>query len=214
LTVLLVAALALLCAGPLAVAAAPVARSARICRAPALAGLTVALARKRAARAGCTVRLEGPKLEQASIQTVAGQSPAPSRRSSRLTLWLNPLCAGSAAYAPDIEEPTVKPGPTELLSGFYLDGGPLVRFSSPHCRRPEPKSGGGTVEVIAGDGMLVAKASAPEGSLVAIALPPGTYSLRGTFPDASLNNLPPRPTEPITVKAGYTVRQDFFLDVP
>ncbi len=211
---LLLATLSLFCLLPAGASAGPAARAGRSCRAPSLRGLTLALARKRAARVGCAVRLAGAKLEQATIQTVGRQSPAPEGRAPHLTLWLNPLCAGSAAYAPDVEEPSVTAGPTEILSGFYVDGGPLVRFSAPHCRRPEPKSEGGTVEVLDAQGAVVATATAPEGALVAIALAPGTYTLRGMSPDESLNDLHPRPTQPITVRAGYTIRQDFFLDVP
>src|SRR5208282_967424 len=44
-----------------------------------------------AERAHCRLRLEGAPLVRATVQTVARQSPAPSRRSAGVTVWLSPI---------------------------------------------------------------------------------------------------------------------------
>ena len=48
-------------------------RAGGTCRVPRLTGLTLTVARKRAADAGCTLRVKGARLEQAAIQTVERQ---------------------------------------------------------------------------------------------------------------------------------------------
>jgi hypothetical protein len=108
----------------------------------------------------------------------------------------------------------VTPGPTELLSGFYVRGGPALMFSAPGCKRPEPKPDAGTVEVLDASGAVVATASSTAGVLVQIALAPGSYTIRGTFKSAEINSGHPQDTESLSIPAGHTVRQDFFLDVP
>ena len=118
------------------------------CHVPRITGLTLSVAREPAAHAGCTLRVKGAALKQSSIQTVDRQLPAAGGRSSSVTLWLNPFCRGSAAYGPGLKEPVVRPGPTELVSGFYLDGGPLALFSAPGCKRPAPPPGAGIVEAL------------------------------------------------------------------
>jgi hypothetical protein len=160
------------------------------------------------------LRVRGAKLEQARIQTVERQSPGTGRRTATVTVWLNPFCNGSAAYGPQIEEPTITAGPTELISGFYVSGGPLSLFSDPRCRRPEPKSQAGTVEVTNAAGTLVASVSSMQGQLVEIPLPAGSYTIRGTFLDDEQNSIRPTSSESLVIPAGHSVRQDFFLDVP
>jgi hypothetical protein len=129
-------------------------------------------------------------------------------------------CHGSAEYAPKIEQPLTL-GPTELVSGFYLDGGPLVGFSAPGCERPEPPPGAGTVEVLSASGTLVATQTSERGHFIVIPLPPGSYTITGTFLDATVcsgmsaaNCQHPTETTSIEVQAGYTVRQDFVLQIP
>jgi len=214
-----IAAVAVCAVGAQAAPAMAVARGAAShhhgCRVPRLTDLTLTAARERGARAGCTLTVKGAALRTASIQTVSGQSPAPGRRASRVTLWINPLCSGSAAIGPGIDEPLLTPGPTELLSGFYLDGGPLEFFSLPGCRRPEPKSGPGTVQVLnPTTGSLVASGTSTEGHLVTIPLPPGSYTIVGTFGAATVNEHPATQTLSVQVTPGFTVRQDFILQVP
>jgi hypothetical protein len=186
-----------------------------VCHVPRITGLTLSVARDRAARAGCTLRVKGAKLEQSGIQTVDRQLPAAGGRSSSITVWLNPFCNGSAAQGPGLKEPVVTPGPTELVSGFYLDGGPLVRFSDPGCKRPAPPPGAGIVEVMnPTTGVVVATQTSERGRFVKIPLPAGSYTIRGTFLDATTNSVHPHETESVVIPPGRTVRQDFFLDIP
>lgn len=196
-------------------AARPATRPGRECRVPHLTHLTVAVARRRAARAGCTIQLVGVRLTAATIQTVQRQSPAANRRAGVVTLWINPVCHGEALYGPGFREPRLTPGPTELVSGFYLQGGPLARFSSPGCRRPEPPPEPGTVEVLLpATGALVATQSSTRGRLVEIPLPPGTYKIVGTFGDAIANGRHATRALTVEIPSERTVRQDFILPVP
>ena len=185
------------------------------CHVPRITGLTLSVAREPAAHAGCTLRVKGAALKQSSIQTVDRQLPAAGGRSSSVTLWLNPFCRGSAAYGPGLKEPVVRPGPTELVSGFYLDGGPLALFSAPGCKRPAPPPGAGIVEVFnATTGALLATQTSASGHFVEIPLPSGTYKLLGTFVNPHNSPTPPTTIKSLEIPPGYTVRQDFFLSIP
>jgi hypothetical protein len=118
------------------------------------------------------------------------------------------------AYGPRGSEPVRSPGPTELVSGFYLDGGPLARFSDPGCIRPAPPPGVGIVEVInPTTGALVATQTSERGRFAEIPLPAGSYTIRGTFLDATINGVHPHKTESVIIPPGRTVRQDFFLGI-
>ncbi len=156
--------------------------------------------------------MKGATPVQAEIQTVAQQSPA-GGRSSRVTVWLNPYCFGEADYGPGIDEPVVKPGPTEVISGFYLIGGPLTRFSDPGCKRPAPPPGAGTVEVTNASGALVTTQSSTSGHFAEIPLPAGSYTITGTFLDATINGVHPKQSESVVVPPDHSVRQDFFLSI-
>jgi hypothetical protein len=158
--------------------------------------------------------VKGAPLVRAFVQTVERQSPAAHRRTSLVTVWINPFCTGSAAYGPDIKEPMITTGPTELVSGFYLGGGPLKRFSLPDCKRPVPPPGAGTVEVLNTSGAVIATKTSREGHFVEIPLPAGSYTIRGTFLNAIINGLHPKETVSVMVPAEHTVRQDFFLSIP
>jgi hypothetical protein len=185
------------------------------CRVPRLTSLTLAAARAQARRAGCELRVEGAALKDTSIQTVASQSPAAGRRAAAVTVRINPLCFGSAAYGPELEQPLITPGPTELISGFYLEGGPVTRFSAPGCRRPAPPPQAGTVEVIdAGTGATVAMQTSLSGKFVEIPLAAGSYTIVGTFLDATFNGAHPKQTDSITILPGHSLREDFSLSVP
>jgi hypothetical protein len=131
-----------------------------------------------------------------------------------VTVRLNPFCSGTAAYPPAIKEPLVTAGPTELVSGFFIVGGPLTLFSRPHCSRPPPVTGAGSVAVTDASGVVVARQTSARGQLVKIPLPPGTYTVSGTFRDAGFNGVHPEKTQQVTIPPADTVRQDFFLDVP
>jgi hypothetical protein len=131
-----------------------------------------------------------------------------------VSVWLNPFCTGTAAYPPAITEPLVTAGPTELVSGFFLVGGPLTFFSRPHCSRPPPVPESGNVVVKDASGVVVATRASTGGHFVKIPLPPGTYTISGTFQEASFNGRHPERTQQVTIPPGDSVRQDFFLDVP
>ena len=101
-------------------------------------------------------------------------------------------------------EPVYRSGPTEVVSGFYIQGGPAP---VPPCK-PEPRGPyAATIRVInPHTGATVARQRVKDGHLAHIAVAPGTYKLstnRGvTF----------SPT--VKVRRGYKVRQDLFEDVP
>ena len=191
------------------------ARPARICRVPRLTGLTLSVARERAVHAGCVLRVKGARLEQANIQTVARQSPARGRRSRHVAVWLNPFCFREALYGPELDEPLLEPGPAELVSGFFLIGGPPDRrFSDPGCKLREPPPEAGTVEVMNASGEILATATSTSGHFVEIPLPAGSYTITGTFLGASEDGVHPTRSESLAIPQGETVRQDFFLNVP
>lgn len=130
-------------------------------------------------------------------------------------MWLNPLCRREALYGPELKEPLVSPGPTELVSGFFLIGGPLDHgFSSLGCKLPAPPPDAGTVEVASATGALVATQTSAQDHFVEIPLPPGTYTITATFLGATINEAHPRVSQTVVIPPGHTVRQDFFLNVP
>lgn len=185
-----------------------------LCSVPNLTGLTVVEAETSAARAGCKLKVKGAPLERAEVQTVAWQSPEAAQSAESVTIWINPFCATSAEVSPGVPGPTATPGPTGLVSGFYLDGGPLRLFSSPGCSRPEQPSGAGSVEVLNESGTLVATGTSEYGHLVEIQLPAGTYELRATFLDALINGVHPIETTSVEIPSGDSVRLDFVLQIP
>jgi hypothetical protein len=139
-----------------------------------------------------------------------------------------PTCAaeglpvsGSRIPNPELEgpfvNPHVTPGPTELVGGFYLDGGPARPRG---CEWPAPTPDRGTVEVTNASGEVVATQTSEEGHFVEIPLPPGTYTITSTFVSATFcvgagtaNCVHPTETYPVTITAGYTVRKDFVVQI-
>jgi hypothetical protein len=189
------------------------------CRAPRVTGLTLATARRALARAGCRVVVRDHQPTTGTInpltpepqQLVAAETPAAGRLAARaVTISLKPLCMQSADPGPSLREPLVTAGPTELLSGIYLDGGPLV--SSPRCRKGVPSAGTITVAE-SGSGRVVASQTVASGQLASIALAPGTYLLTGTFGDAAANNRPIAPPQSVTIPAGHSVREDVIANI-
>jgi hypothetical protein len=103
-------------------------------------------------------------------------------------------------------EPKYTPGPTELVSGLYIQGGAVY----PHCR-PEPRGPyAGTVKVTSQQGGLAARKRVKNGHLAHVRLPPGTYTVRWKFSGGEAS---PR-SFTVTVQQGEKVRQDGFLDAP
>ena len=135
----LVVAVTALCVASAGASARPAAGVVGACRVPRLTGLTLSLARVRAAHAGCTLRVKGSPLKQAGIQTIERQAPAAGGRSLSVVVWLNRLCFGSAAYGPGLKEPVITLGSTKLVSGFYVVGGPLARFWTRAANVPHPR---------------------------------------------------------------------------
>ncbi len=130
--------------------------------------------------------------------------------------------AGSRIFDPELEgpfvNPHVTPGPTELVNGFFLDGGPAPPQG---CEWPAPTPSPGMVEVMNASGEVVATQTSEVGHLVEIPLPPGTYTITSTFVSATFcrgagtaNCVHPTETYAVTLTAGYTVRQDFVVQIP
>jgi hypothetical protein len=122
------------------------------------------------------------------------------------------LFAGPSCPMPRIPVPAVEPhivaGPTELVSGFYLQGGPIPPIG---CK-PEPRGPlAGTLSVHdAKTGRRVARETLHSaGHLFTISLHPGTYRVTA----AEAGGLRTRP-QTVTITSHHTVRQDVFLDVP
>lgn len=213
LVALIVAALA--CGASTGTPGSAAASSGRACHAPLLEGLTFKLARAIAGRAGCRIRVTGNPLALARIQTVARQSPAAGGVTSTVTVWLDRACRKGGSAVPEIREPALARGPTKLVSGFYVEGGPPPHyFSAPKCpRHPEPPPAAGTVEVLDASGALVATQTSVARQFVEIPLPAGSYTIRGTFLSATVGGTHPIKTESVLIPAGRTVRQDFLLSV-
>jgi hypothetical protein len=122
-------------------------------------------------------------------------APEPTRSSSQPTVPVPP------------NEPVYRSGPTELVSGLYIQGGPLP---PPPCK-PEPRGPyAGRIRVTnPHTGATVARQSVKDGHLAHIRLPAGRYEIIGHFSGGTT----PPPVK-VRVKAGKKVRQDVFEDVP
>jgi len=186
------------------------ASSAASCRAPRMTGLTVTKARDRAAIAGCRLRLIGAKVQVPMIQTIRTQSVRPGHVATVVTVSVNPLCSGSVNPGPPPNEPIVKPGPTELITGLFIEGGAMIESSAPHCKDLVGKSSAGTITVTNSVGSVIADNTAlSEGQELYVNVPAGTYTVSGKFAGGEA-------VGPITVDvpSGESVRQDLVLPVP
>ncbi len=149
-------------------------------------------------------------MTMATIQTIRSQGTRPGQFTKLLTATVNPLCPVSAAIGPPQGEPLLTPGPTELKTGLFVEGGPLVLRSAPSCKELVGTSSAGTITVANAAGTVIAdNAVVTEGQLLAIMLSPGAYTVSGVF--AGGNAVGPIT---VTVPAGEVVRQDLVLDVP
>jgi len=180
------------------------------CHAPRMIGLTVAAARARATSSGCSLRLTGAAVQMPKIQTIRAQSSRPGRSTKLLSVTVNPPCPGVAEIGPPPGEPLLKPGPTELDTGLFFEGGPLIYRSAPVCKDFAGKSSAGNITVTNFAGTAVANNVAlSAGQLLEITLSAGNYTITGVFADGSAVG----PTT-VTVPTGEVVRQDLVLDVP
>lgn len=105
-------------------------------------------------------------------------------------------------------EPVYSSGPSELVSGLYIQGGAIP---PPPCR-PQPRGPyAGTIKVTdPRTGALVARWSVRSGHLAHIKLAPGRYTVSGHISGGA-----PTTTSPtIRIRRGHKVRQDLFEDVP
>jgi hypothetical protein len=116
------------------------------------------------------------------------------------------------APGPPAGEPFLTVGPTKLVSGLFLAGGPFEVFPGP-CRQGIP--GAGAIVVInPSSGATVASATVARGQLAMIPVAPGTYTIDGTFADATVNGVSMTSSASVTIPAGRTVRQDVVASVP
>jgi hypothetical protein len=151
-----------------------------------------------------TIRRLTPPLLAFALLGGAGAIPASGRL---LGGRAHAACSQSADPGPPAGEPLVQHShATELVSGLFLDGGPLRRAK--RCRRGTPAAGTITVTSQA-TGKTVADDTLATGRLARIRLAPGTYTIAGTFADAFANGQPiqARPRT-VTIAADTTVRQD------
>jgi hypothetical protein len=178
------------------------------CIAPRLVGLTDRAAMHKARAAGCIVHLTGAPLRQATVQTIAAQTPAAGHRGAVVRLMLNPFCIGSALAGPPPEG--MRPGPTELITGLYVVGGPALPYSSPRCRRKPGKPAAGTIDVLDPAGStVVASRTAKRGRRMTFRLAPGRYRVSGVTQEG-----PQIFARPFTIRAGYTTRRYVIEPVP
>jgi len=187
-----------------------------VCRIPRLTGLVLSVARERAAKAGCSIRLAGAHVEAPGVQTIRRQAPHGGRHGRFVTVWVNPVCSGSALEGSGISEPLITAGPTELISGLYIVGGPHRLWSEPRCAPRPGEPGAGTITVRdPANGAIVASQTMTRGHLATIPLAPGTYTIQGTFGDATINGQQGESfPQTVEIPPGKTVRQDVFLNVP
>ena len=122
-----------------------------------------------------------------------------------VVLMQHALCPKSiVAVAP--REPYLTRGPTEVVVGLYVQGGALI----PNCPQEPRGPDGGTVTVSAHGGRVVARETlSAAGRLFVLPVAPGNYTISARI----ANGVRLRPVS-VTVRKGYTVRQDLFEDVP
>jgi len=101
-------------------------------------------------------------------------------------------------------------GPTELISGLFIEGGPFIYRSVPNCESLVGKSSGGTITITNSVGTVIANNMAlSAGQLLYVNVTTGAYTISGVFSSGLKAG-------PITVNvpSGEMVRQDLVLDVP
>jgi hypothetical protein len=180
------------------------------CYVPRMTGLTVTAARSRARVAGCQLRLTGARVQIPTIQTIRTQSERPGQLAKLVTIAVNPLCPDSSNPGPPPGEPILKPGPTELITGLFIEGGAYIERSAPNCKTPVGRSSAGTITITNSVGTVLANNTAlTAGQLLYVNVPAGTYTFSGVF--AGGNKVGPTT---VTVPSGEIVRQDLVLDVP
>lgn len=180
------------------------------CHAPRMIGLTVTAARSRAKISGCQLRLTGASVLMPKIQTIHTQSVRPGQATKLLTVTVNPLCSGPADPGPPPGEPLLTQGQTELITGLFIEGGPLAERSAPVCKDLVGKSSTGTITITNSVGTVIANNMAiTAGQLLYVNVTADQYTISGVFANGGAVG----PTT-VTVPDGEVVRQDLTLDVP
>jgi hypothetical protein len=118
---------------------------------------------------------------------------------------VEPLCRQPAQPGPDPRAAGTTKGPTELIVGMFLRGGPLQ--TTPRCRRGT--TSGGTLTVATPSGQLVAKHAVRAGRFAVFPLKPGAYVLTGDLAGGAHP-----PPQQVTVAAHRTTRLNLTADVP
>lgn len=184
------------------------------CRVPPFAGPLLGVVIQ-GSIAGCSLRSRGAAITDPRLQTVQAQLPAAGAIAPTVTLTVNPTCARSALSGPPAGEPLVTPGPTRLVAGLFLVGGPLLPFSTPQCAYPPEPPWAGSITIMNAAATIVETKTVAQGELATFDVPAGTYTISGTFASATDNDQPIRATPAtVTVASGTTVRQDIGSDVP
>ena len=180
------------------------------CHAPQLTRLTVSAARTKARAAGCAIRLAGSSVTNPTVQTIRDQSVPAGRATKSVTVIVNPLCAGPADLGPPPGEPLITAGASELVTGLFLEGGPLVDRSAPVCKDLVGKSTGGTITITNSAGTTIANAmKLTPGQLLYVNVPSGAYTITGVFSDGTAAG-----PITVTVSSDQVVRQDLVDDAP
>jgi hypothetical protein len=107
--------------------------------------------------------------------------------------------------------PAAGPGPTALVGGIYIIGGAV---NPPDCvgrTAPTPPTAG-TVQVVDAAGNVVATQMVPGGQTFTIAVPPGTYTVRGGPGSGSATFC--HANAPVTVTSGNQTPVAVVCDVP
>jgi len=143
---------------------------------------------------------------------IARQAPQPGARGKSIDVWLVAECAEMGAPGPPAGEPFVTAGPTELVSGLYIAGGPFEIFPG-RCRRRHTWSRHhrGHRPGFRRNGR---ECHDHKGTPRHDPLAPGTYTIDGTFADATVDGVPIKSSLSITIPAVTTVRQDIVASVP
>ncbi len=207
-----------LVASAVAGAALPSATSAQSkgCIAPDVVGVSLAMARDTLNASGCSLQLRQlpahghfvTPSEPDKRQLVGSQRPGKGARTSGVTLWLKPLCSQPAEPGPETVGPSSEKGPTELIAGLFLDGGPL-RLAA-RCK--PAKTAGGTLTVATSSGQVVAQRAVRPGSYGVFPLKPGSYVVSGTLGGAS-SAAQPRPRQ-VKVLAKHSTRLNLVVSIP
>lgn len=186
----------------------------RACVAPDVVDVSLARAREVLLASGCAATTRqlpaGGELftppSPDGRQLVGAQSPGAGARTGSVTLSLRPLCSQPSAPGPDTHGASVAKGPTELVSGVFLEGGPL-RISA-RCRHGRPSPG--VLTVMRTDGTTISTRSVRAGRYGVFPLKPGSYLISGALAG---KGSPPATALPVTVVAHSTTHLDVVTAV-